>query len=52
MTTTEIANNLKVHRELVRDACGAIFQRCSAHDKFNSSEVLEVVNKLREWKKL
>lgn len=52
MTTLEIAKRLNVHPELVRDACGSLFRRCSARDTFTADEMLAVVNKLREWKKL
>jgi hypothetical protein len=52
MTTVEISRQLKVQHELVRDACGSLFQRCASHDKFNASELMSIVNKLREWKRL
>lgn len=50
MRTSNIARMFNVQLELVRDAAGELFQRCSATDTFTGDEVAK--GKLISWGKI
>ena len=52
MKTINIARLLNVQHELVRDAAGELYQRCSATDTFTGEEFIGIMNKLIVWGKI
>ena len=51
-TVKSISIVLDVQQELVRDAAGELYKRCSKDDLFTPGEILAIRAKLASWGKI